>query len=236
LVLLLHGFPETPRAWAAQVEALGAAGWRAVAPTLRGFAPDALADGPAAYDQDSVRRDVFAMAHQLGAGEFHLVGHDLGGIAAWDIACRHPGRVRSLTAASTPHLAPFVDALEADGELRRPPFKLFRQPDVAEQLLLANDAAALRSGYAGLGDAAVEEYVAVFSSPGILTGALNHFRAFDFTDWAALGACTVPTLFLWGSDDPYLAASTARATRGHVEATFTEVEIEGVAHWVPDCC
>jgi pimeloyl-ACP methyl ester carboxylesterase len=44
----------------------------------------------------------------------------------------------------------------------------------------------------------------------------------------------MPTLFVWGSDDPYLARLTALATRGHVKARFTETELEGVAHWLPE--
>src|SRR5277367_1529982 len=111
LVLLLHGFPQTAQAWSGQVEALGAVGWRAVAPDLRGFAAGALPETVDRYTQECIRADVFAMADQLGADQFHLVGHDLGGIVAWDLACRYPDRIRTLAVASTPHLAAFAAAL-----------------------------------------------------------------------------------------------------------------------------
>jgi pimeloyl-ACP methyl ester carboxylesterase len=233
LVLLLHGFPQTARAWTAQVQTLGREGWRAVAPDLRGFAAQALPTAVADYTQDRIRGDVFAIANQLGAERFHLVGHDLGGIIAWDVACRHPDRIRSLTVASTPHLAAFAAALDS-GQPPLPPFELFRQPGIAEQVMLANQAAALRASYNGLEPDLIDHYVAHFSSPGILTGALNHFRSFDYSDWRALPAATVATLFVWGSDDPYLAESTARETRAHVAAAYTEVALDGIGHWVPE--
>jgi pimeloyl-ACP methyl ester carboxylesterase len=233
LVLLLHGFPQTARAWTSQVAMLGGAGWRAVAPDLRGFAATALPNGIDEYRQSYLRDDVFAMADQMGAQRFHLVGHDLGGIVAWDVACRDPDRIRSLTVASTPHLTAFAEALDR-GQPPLPPFDLFRQPGIAEQVMLADHAAALRASYAGLEAGVVEEYVAHFSSPGILTGALNHFRAFDYAQWAELPAASTSTLFVWGALDPYLAESTARATREHVTGGYTEVKLDGIGHWVPD--
>jgi pimeloyl-ACP methyl ester carboxylesterase len=233
LVLLLHGFPQTAQAWNGQVEALGAAGWRAVAPDLRGFAASALPETVGRYTQDCIRADVFAMADQLGADQFHLVGHDLGGIIAWDLACRYPDRIRTLAVASTPHLAAFATALESRQQ-PLPPFDLFRQPGIAEQLMLADNAAALRASYSGLDPAAIDRYVTHFGSPGVLTGALNHFRAFDYADWLTLPAAPIPTLFVWGSADPFLAQSTARATREHVTGPYTEVPLNGVGHWVPE--
>ena len=233
LVLLLHGFPQTAQAWNGQVEALGAAGWRAVAPDLRGFAASALPETVGRYTQECIRADVFAMADQLGADQFHLVGHDLGGIVAWDLACRYPDRIRTLAVASTPHLAAFAAALESRQQ-PLPPFDLFRRPGIAEQLMLADNAAALRASYSGLDPAAIDRYVTHFSSPGFLTGALNHFRAFNYADWVTLPAVPIPTLFVWGSDDPFLAQSTARATREYVTGTYTEVQLNGVGHWVPE--
>jgi pimeloyl-ACP methyl ester carboxylesterase len=233
LVLLLHGFPQTARAWRSQITMLGDAGWRAVAPDLRGFSATALPGTLDEYRQVQIRDDVFALADQLRAQRFHLVGHDLGGIVAWDVACRHPDRIRSLTVASTPHLAAFAAAI-GRGQPPLPPFDLFRQPGIAERVMLADHAAALRASYAGLEAGEVDEYMAHFSAPGILTGALNHFRAFDYAEWAELPPARMATLFVWGSDDPYLGESTARATREHVAAGYTEVKLDGIGHWVPE--
>jgi putative transposase len=177
---------------------------------------------------------ILAIAACLGATSFHLVGHDLGGIVAWDLACRHPRTVETVAIMSTPHLAPFAAALRAKQVDRLPPFELFRQPGAAEQVLLADGAAALRASYAGLPPAAADEYTAHFSRQGALTAALNHFRAFGFDAWLALPASTVPTLFAWGDDDPYLARATAEATADHVTGKFVPAELERIGHWVPE--
>ncbi len=234
VVILLHGFPETSRAWDAQLEALGDAGFHTVAPDLRGVADGARPEGIDRYTLAEAVSDVFAFAGELGAERFHLAGHDLGGIIAWELACRDPERVRTLTIASTPHLAPFGQAIIDGSAERLPPFELFRQPGVAEQLMLANDAGVLRQAYAGLDPETIDEYVARFSAPGVLTATLAYFRAFDFHAWQELPSCAPPTLFAWGRDDPFLAEATAAATRAHVSGAFREEALDGVGHWVPE--
>ncbi len=83
LVLFLHGFPETSYEWRAQLAAVGAAGYRAVAPDQRGYAPGARPTDLAAYRIERLVDDVAGFADALGADRFHLVGHDWGGFVAW---------------------------------------------------------------------------------------------------------------------------------------------------------
>ena len=235
VVMLLHGFPQTARAWQWQLPRLAKAGFRAVAPDLRGFSDGARPTDTESYGLAETAADVLSIAAELGASSFHLAGHDLGGILAWELACRHPDTVSTLTVASTPHLAAFGAALLTDKDGQRlPPFELFRQPGTAEQLLLADDAAVLRQAYAGIPPEAVEEYVRSFTAPGVLSAALAYFRMFDFQSWLELPASIVPTLFVWGRDDPFLDPSTAAATRGHVTGSYREAALEGIGHWVPE--
>jgi len=235
VVILLHGFPQSARAWQAQLPRLAAAGFRAVAPDMRGFSAGARPTETDSYTLEHAAADVLSIAAALRASSFHLVGHDLGGIVAWELACREPDPVRTLTVASTPHLAAFAAALLAPTPgVRLPPFELFRQPGVAEQLLLADDAAVLRQAYAGIPPEAVEDYVRRFTPPGVLTAALAYFRMFDFESWLELPASTVPTLFVWGEDDPFLDPATAAATRAHVSGSYEEAPLEGIGHWLPE--
>lgn len=81
-VLLLHGFPQTSRCWAAQLEALAAAGHRAVAVDQRGYSPGARPDDVAAYRPEALVADVLAVADAAGMDRFDLVGHDFGGMVA----------------------------------------------------------------------------------------------------------------------------------------------------------
>src|SRR3954447_23369142 len=85
LVLLLHGFPQSRHSWRHQVPALGAAGYRAVAPDQRGYSAGVRPDPAdlAAYGIDRLVADVLDLADAHGAPAFHLVGHDWGGQVAW---------------------------------------------------------------------------------------------------------------------------------------------------------
>ena len=121
LVLLLHGFAESMHCWRAQVTALAAAGYRAVAPSQRGYSPGARPDtrDTANYHIDRLMDDAMALSAASGYGEhrFHLVGHDWGGSIAWALADRTPQRLASLTVLSRPHPNAFNRALQMqDGD------------------------------------------------------------------------------------------------------------------------
>src|SRR5512146_343992 len=107
LVLLLHGFAESMHCWDAQVSALAAAGYRAVAPSQRGYSPGARPDPdePANYHIERLMDDAMAIVAASGHADrrFHLAGHDWGGSIAWSLADRHPQRIASLTVLSRPH-------------------------------------------------------------------------------------------------------------------------------------
>src|SRR5260370_14215074 len=83
LVLLLHGFAESMNCWRAQVTALGDNGYRAIAPSQRGYSPGARPDprDPSNYHIDRLMDDAMAVAAAAGyhAARFHLRGHHLGG-------------------------------------------------------------------------------------------------------------------------------------------------------------
>src|SRR5271165_2446999 len=102
-VVLLHGFPETSWSWRRQLAVLGAAGYRAVAPDQRGYAPGARPPRVQDYGISHLVADVLAIAETMEMQTFDLVGHDWGGMVAWVVASRHAQRVRSLTVVSTPH-------------------------------------------------------------------------------------------------------------------------------------
>jgi pimeloyl-ACP methyl ester carboxylesterase len=104
-VLLLHGFPQTSWSWRAQLEDLGRAGYRAVAPDQRGYSIGARPRAVEDYRLEHLQSDVLALADAMEMGTFDLVGHDWGGMVAWVVAARHPDRVRSLTVVSTPQRA-----------------------------------------------------------------------------------------------------------------------------------
>lgn len=102
LVLLLHGFPDTPHTWDRAMPALAKAGYRAVAPFSRGYHPTEIpADG--AYDTDTLGRDVLALIEALGEERAIVVGHDWGASAAYAAAALRPERVSLLVTVGLPH-------------------------------------------------------------------------------------------------------------------------------------
>lgn len=120
---MLHGFPQSRHSWRHQVPALGAAGYRAVAPDQRGYSAGARPDPAdvANYHIDRLIDDVLAIADACGSGAapFHLVGHDWGGQVAWFVAFKHPDRVKSLSILSRPHPAAFRKAFKEDASGQR---------------------------------------------------------------------------------------------------------------------
>jgi pimeloyl-ACP methyl ester carboxylesterase len=236
VVLLLHGFPQTSRAWRAQLAALAAAGYHAVAPDQRGYSPGARPADVGEYRIGRLVADVLGIADELGVERFHLVGHDWGGAVAWQVAGRHPERLRTLTSVSTPHPGAFRRSIQ-DGEQRdRSSYMLFFRSPEAEGFFLDDDAAGLRALYAasGLDEDAAAEYVHVLTAPGALTAALNWYRAADLGIVEGLGRITTPTLYVWSTNDPALGRDAAEATAEHVAGPYRFEVLDGVSHWIAE--
>jgi len=233
-VLLLHGFPQTSYEWRAQLSALGEAGYRAIAPDQRGYTATARPPAVDAYRMDELVGDVLGLADALGLERVDLVGHDWGGAVAWHVSGRHPARVRSLTVCSTPHPLAMTEAIDSGGPQRTMSayMQLFREEGRAEDLLMADDFIRLRRLFDGVEE--VEPYVDAFRDRATLTGALNWYRAMRRTDAEATGEVSVPTLYIWGEDDPALGRDAAEATAAHVTGPYTFVPLPGVGHWVPE--
>ena len=236
LVLLLHGFPQSSHEWRSQLDALGAAGYRAVAPDQRGYSPRARPAGVEHYRAEPLVADVVGMADQLGADRFHLVGHDWGAAVAWHVAGRHQPRLRSLTAVSVPHPAAFAAALGGDDQRQRSSYvDLFRQEGKAEELLLEDEGTRLRDMLAGSGlSGDVDTYVRRMREPGAMTAALNWYRAADVAAIEGLGPITMPTMFVWSTADIAIGREGAEATAEHVEGRYRFEVLEGVSHWIPE--
>jgi pimeloyl-ACP methyl ester carboxylesterase len=239
LVLLLHGFPQTSYSWRAQLEALGAAGYRAIAPDQRGYSPGARPAEVEAYAVEHLVDDVIGMADALGIDRFHLVGHDWGAAVAWATAITRADRVRSLAALSVPHPDAFRRALQGEGgsdQSSRSGYVEFFVSDGAAETFTANGGEGLRNMFAisGLGD--VQPYLDALLQPGAMQAALNWYRA-GFVgggDRPPIGPCRVPTMFVWSTEDGALGPEGAKWTEQYVDAPYRFEVIEGVGHWIAE--
>ena len=241
LVLLLHGFPQTRYTWRHQLPALAAAGFRAVAPDQRGYSPGARPIGVEHYGVDALIADALAIADELAAPRFHLVGHDWGGQLAWLLAARHADRVRTLTVLSRPHPAAFARALASDpkqGE-RSKHHRAFQDPNTAA-LLIEDGAKRLRRMLRdhGVPEPDAEAYVAPLSTHAAIDAALNWYRAaFRGASTLAMSdvpAVRMPTLFLWGDADLTVGRPAAEATREFAKGSYRFVVIPGAGHFLTD--
>lgn len=134
LVVVLHGFPDSVWSMVPLVETLAAAGFRAVAPAMRGYAPSSLPPRRRTTPVD-LARDVLAIADALGEEELLVVGHDWGAVTAHTVATLAPHRVRRIVMAAVPHTHTVI-AKPTPKQLWRSRYMLqFQVPDVPERLI-----------------------------------------------------------------------------------------------------
>jgi pimeloyl-ACP methyl ester carboxylesterase len=242
LVLLLHGFPQSRHNWRHQVPALGAAGYRAVAPDQRGYSPGVRPDPSdlAPYAIDRLVADVIDLADAGGVrgAPFHLVGHDWGGQVAWFVAARHPDRVLSLAVLSRPHPAAFRRAFreDTDGQRHRSRHhKAFLDPGTAARLL-ENCAQRLRATLAGANVPAesIEEYLSVLGEPAALEAALAWYRAAGALASMEIGPVATSTLYVWGDRDASVGRAAAAGTADFVAGSYRFEIVPGVGHFLTD--
>ncbi|MGH9659631.1 MAG: alpha/beta fold hydrolase, partial [Bryobacteraceae bacterium] len=171
-VLLLHGFPSTSTLWRNQLPALSEAGFRAVAPDLRGRGATDKPLRVEDYAMSTLVEDVLALEDALGVQRVHLVGHDWGAVVAWEVAIAHPERVGRLVVLGIPHpsIARSLRQLEMYWYIF-----LFQFEGLAEAALERDGWRLFREWCRGIGD--VDDFVEDLSRPGSLTAALSWYRA-----------------------------------------------------------
>jgi len=238
VVLLLHGWAEFADSWLEVVYALAEAGYRAVAVDQRGYSPHARPGRAEDYAIELLVSDTLAFADALGAGRFHLVARDWGGMVAWVVATRHPERLRSLNVLAAPHPSAIQRACATDdGQFHDLGYIRYFRHGIgkAEEFLRRNDFAQLRAVYDGrLPPDLLRRNLARLAEPGAMTAALNWYRgATDDSFDVPAGRIEVPTLFVWGTDDPYLGRSAAELTVHYIDAPYRFQTIPGASQWMP---
>jgi pimeloyl-ACP methyl ester carboxylesterase len=249
LVLLLHGFPQFWWAWRAQLAGLAAAGFRVVAPDLRGYG--ASDKPPRGYDLPTLSSDVAALVRALGEQDAVIVGHDWGGLLAWTTAALHPRSVRRLVILSMAHprelRAAITDARQRAALRHALRFQLPRLPE--RRLTRADDdpVAELMRRWAGPTwthttdfAEAVGRYRSAARIPQAAYGAMEYYRWAgrsqlrpDGLRYARRMAAPIsaPTLQLHGALDPYVLTSTAAGSGRYVAGAYEWRELPGVGHF-----
>jgi epoxide hydrolase 4 len=245
LVVLLHGFPQYHLMWRAQIPVLVEAGFRVVAPDMRGYNLSDKPVGAAHYRVDLLARDVERLIVERGAEGAIVVGHDWGAIVAWFAAMRTPNRVEKLVILNGPHPARFLAyGLTLPKQLLKSLYAFFFQlPLLPELVLSARDFAVVREGFrrdparaGAIPEDVIDRYVEAAARPGALSAALNYYRAlFRNTSkaWALVGPVEVPTLVIWGEGDTFLSPELAEPKPLWVPNLRVE-RLPDASHWVAE--
>jgi pimeloyl-ACP methyl ester carboxylesterase len=246
LVLCAHGFPDHPHTFEALAGRLVDAGFRVVAPWMRGYAPSVL-EGP--YGPESIARDLIAITEALSPGEpSYLVGHDWGASAVYGATALSPGRFRAAVTLAVPHPLTFVRALVRSREQRRKSWYMafFQLPVISDRRV--------RKDYFAFIDRLYRDW-----SPGFtpdagymdelkrclsrsMPGPLEYYRAtFRLTparlwatrsDFQALTRIAVPTLYLHGADDGCIGPEVAAGQERFFKKEFRAVTVPRAGHFL----
>jgi pimeloyl-ACP methyl ester carboxylesterase len=237
LALCLHGFPDSAYTWRHLLPALAAAGFHAVAPFMRGYAPTQVpADG--AYQIDALAADAVALHEVLGGTrDAVLIGHDWGAEAAYAAAAATPDRWRRLVTLAVP--PPALDPLLfSDFEQLKRFWYIFmcRDPDGFAEAVVASDDMSFidklwQDWSPGFEPGAHLDLVkACLRAPANLAAAIGYYRA---TGQIAAGQrAPQPTLYLHGAADGCISAELARAARDLLAPHSRMVVIDGAGHFL----
>jgi pimeloyl-ACP methyl ester carboxylesterase len=254
-IVLCHGFPELAYSWRHQIPALAAAGYRVIAPDMRGYGASSAPDAIDAYDVMSLCDDMTGLLDALGEESGIFVGHDWGANVVWWMAALHPERVSAVAGLSVPFVprapaAPIPIMREHLGE----DFYIvwFQQPGVADEALGSDVRRTLTTSRQWTADWAEEEgadkkrpdwlseqelevYIRAFERTGF-TGGLNWYRNID-RNWeltAPYGERRIeqPAMFLTGELDPVRSFMPAEAMHGWVTDLRRQFVVPGAGHWV----
>ncbi len=237
-VVLLHGFPEDRHSWAALTPALTAAGYRVLAPDLRGYSPGARPTARSAYALEQLAGDVLALADGAGARRFHVVGHDWGAMLAWQVAADHPDRVSSLTALSVPHPMAFTRAMYTGTQALRSWYMLVCQlPWLPEFVLSLRGGRMIEKGLVrvGLDAESAGRYAVRAAERGAMRGPVNWYRGLPFDMRRPAPRVEVPTLYVWGTADSYVSRTAAQLCHDYVTGSYRFLVLDGASHWLPEC-
>ena len=238
LALCLHGFPDAANTWRHLLPALAGAGFHAVAPFMRGYAPTAVpADG--AYHLGALVADAVALHEVLGGdGDAVLIGHDWGAEAAYGAAAFAPDRWRRLVTLAVPPAA-LDEVLFSDYEQLKRSFYLFMFRDpagLAETVVARDDLAFLdklwRDWSPGFQPG---EHLArvkdCLRQPANLAAALGYYRA-AVDQEAAARQTPQPTLYLHGARDGCIGVDLVRGAERLLAPSSRMIVIDEAGHFL----
>jgi pimeloyl-ACP methyl ester carboxylesterase len=229
-VLLVHGFPDDHSVWRRQIGALVAAGYRVIAPDLRGCGESDMAGRVSDYHLSRLCADLDALLETLQLPQVALIGHDWGAVIGWHFAMRYPQRVSRYAALSVGHpLAYARGGLEQ--KLKAWYVLAFQLRGLIEWALRARNWALFRRLTAQTEEA--ERWIKRLRRPGRLTAAINYYRAnLGLILPRRYPPVRMPVLGMWSDGDRFLTEAQMRASASLVEGQWRYERVTGAGHWL----
>jgi len=249
LALLLHGFPDTPQTWRHLMPQLANAGYRVVAPFMRGYAPSAVpTDG--CYQTAMLARDANALHEELGGdGDAVIIGHDWGAPSVYGAAIDAPSRWKKVVGMAVPPTAAlglaFVQNLE---QIKRSWYMFFFQHGLADLVVGANNHAYIEMlwrdwspGYDASFD--LDGVKKSLADPKNLQAALGYYRATlgdgyrdpslkALQDQMGSAVPTQPLLYLHGANDGCIGAEVVEAAKSMSPANVKFAIVKDAGHFL----
>ncbi|MEV0400940.1 alpha/beta hydrolase [Actinoallomurus sp. NPDC050550] len=247
LALCLHGFPDSAHTWRHLMPALADAGYHAVAPFLRGYAPTEVPkDG--AYQTGALAADANALHEAFGGdADAVLIGHDWGAAATYAAVSAAPERWRRAVAMAVPPFGALLSAFFDYAQLKRSFYIFLFQTPLAETAVLTGDMAFLDGlwadwspGYDATRDVAYAKEC--LRDPENLAAAIGYYRAmldpsrhvpaYAAVQEAAERVGERPALYLHGAADGCLAAPSATDVEAHLPPGSVARIVSDVGHFL----
>lgn len=244
LILLLHGFPDTPHTWFQVQPRLVDAGYRVVAPFMRGYSPSAAPTNND-YSALSLGQDVLALIEVLGEKQAIVIGHDWGAFAAYAAANIDSQRISKLITIAIPHPGTLRANLRT--LLKAHHFITFQFRKWIVARLKRNNFAEVEAIYRrwsptwAVMPAEIEPVKQALAAPHGVEHALGYYWSFARDAIGPNGVrvrrvlqarTSVPTLSIFGDLDGALDNKNIEQTRNYFTAVYELVRIPEAGHFV----
>ena len=242
-VLLLHGFPDSKELWKNQIPVLVKAGFRVIAPDLRGYGNSPSPLEKEKYAFPILMADVMGILDRLSLEKVHIIGHDWGAALSWQLAKYHEHKFISLTVMSVgfPGNTGMATVQQREKQWY---FYLFLQEGLAEKKLADYDWKLTRETFGSHPE--LEKVLKRFQNRTSLTTALNWYRGnlqnmltqageeyipSDKISETKIKKIVIPTLGIWSSEDNFLLEEHMQQSAEFTK-NFSYRKIEGAGHWM----
>ena len=228
-VLLVHGFPDSHQVWRHQIPALVAAGYRVIAPDIRGFGESKAPKGKGSYLVENFVSDLLALLDTLEIDKVRLVSHDWGAVIGWAFSIAHPQRVDRLVAMSVGHPAAYPRGGLA--QKLKGYYVLICGSPLGERFMKLFDWRMFRLvlNY----PPEVPHWQAEMSRPGRLYAGIGIYRDnLRLVLPHKYPKVTVPVMGIWSSGDHALSRKQMFISGEYVDAPWRYEQVDGASHWL----